>query len=104
MKHTLTELGGDNAYLAGMRKDTLPASLLWIVIQTGTKPTEYLALLELGLKQRAEEFDNGILCDFISGTCQLNDIGKPIGGHIILMGKLLVANFPMILNGPLKVL
>ncbi|CAH0057561.1 unnamed protein product [Clonostachys solani] len=111
MKHALKELGRDDAYLAGMWKDTLPVSLLWIAIQTGTKPTEYLAPSwswasnngVIGFPSHsAEEFDNGILCDFISGTCQVNDIGQPISGHIILMGKLLVAKVSHDTEWPLK--
>ncbi|CAG9970421.1 unnamed protein product [Clonostachys byssicola] len=111
MKHALKELGRDDAYLAGMWKDTLPASLLWIAVKTRPKPTEYLAPSwswasnngVIGFpRHSAEEFDNGILCGFISGTCQLNGIGQPIGGHIILKGKLLVAKVSHDTEWPLE--
>ncbi|VUC20784.1 unnamed protein product [Clonostachys rosea] len=68
MKRALKELGRNGAYFVGMRRDKLPASLLWIAMKVGTKPTKYLA------PSWRWASNNGT-----------------IGGHVVLMGKLLVA-------------
>ncbi|CAH0051072.1 unnamed protein product [Clonostachys solani] len=101
MKALLKEQGCDDTYLAGIWKETLPASLLWTPQSSGTRLTSYRApswswaAVDGGIDYeygRMREFNNSLLCELVDANCH-EETGLVAGGHLTLRGKLVSGRF-----------